>query len=180
MSALRDDPDDFLRWLRTRSSYTLPEIELRERFIPRMVYGDYLRSIMHHHLQSADGMTPVRTELVTGEVLDIETAGDKALLRLADSTTVEADRVVLATGNEPPAALPGSEALARHPAWMGDPWQPLEQRLPGEGESIVVLGTGLTTVDVIISLRAHSWMGGAPPPSPRAGSLPPARFRGIE
>lgn len=51
MSAFRDEPDHFLRWLRTRSEFdNLPEIELRERFIPRMVYGDYLRSIMHHHL----------------------------------------------------------------------------------------------------------------------------------
>ena len=180
MSAFRDDPDHFLRWLRTRSEFdTLPEIELRERFIPRMVYGDYLRSIMHHHLQSADGMTPVRTEFVAGEVLDIESAGDMALLRLADSTTLEADRVVLATGNEPPAALPGSEALAGHPAWMGDPWQPLEQRLPREGESIVVLGTGLTTVDVIISLRAQGWMGSIHAIS-RHGWFPHSHFRGIE
>ncbi len=38
MSALRDEPDHFLRWLRTRSEFdTVPEIELRERFIPRMV-----------------------------------------------------------------------------------------------------------------------------------------------
>src|ERR1700747_3412983 len=79
MSAFRDEPDHFLRWLRTRSEFdTLPEIELRERFIPRMVYGDYLRSIMHHHLQSADGMTPITTEFVAGEVLDIEPAGDTA------------------------------------------------------------------------------------------------------
>ena len=73
MSAFRDEPDHFLRWLRTRSEFdTMPEIELRERFMPRMVYGDYLRSIMHHHLQSAGGMTPITTEFVAGEVLDIE------------------------------------------------------------------------------------------------------------
>ena len=66
MSAFRDEPDHFLRWLRTRSEFdTMPEIELRERFIPRMVYGDYLRSIMHHHLQSASDMTPVTTEAIT-------------------------------------------------------------------------------------------------------------------
>ncbi|MFZ0708447.1 MAG: hypothetical protein WAM53_00250, partial [Terrimicrobiaceae bacterium] len=112
-------------------------------------------------------------------VLDIEPAGDMAVLRLTDSTAVEADRVVLATGNEPPAALPGSENLAGHPAWMGDPWQPLEQRLPGQGESIVVLGTGLTTVDVIISLRALGWMGGIHAIS-RHGWFPHSHFRGIE
>jgi uncharacterized NAD(P)/FAD-binding protein YdhS len=180
MSAFRDEPDHFLRWLRTRSEYdTMPEIELRERFIPRMVYGDYLRSIMHHHLQSGDGMTPITTEFVTGEVADIEPAGDAAVIRLADSTAVEADRVVLATGNEPPAALPGSESLAGHPAWMADPWQPLEKRLPDQGESIVVLGTGLTTVDVIISLRALGWMGSIHAIS-HHGWFPHSHFRGID
>jgi uncharacterized NAD(P)/FAD-binding protein YdhS len=180
MSAFRDEPDHFLRWLRTRSEFdAVPEIELRERFIPRMVYGDYLRSIMHHHLQSADGMTPVTTEFVAGEVLDIEPAGDMAVVRLAEGTGVEADRVVLATGNEPPADLPGSEALAAHPAWMGDPWQPLEKRLPGQGETIVVLGTGLTTVDVIISLRALGWVDSIHAIS-RHGWFPHSHFRGIE
>jgi uncharacterized NAD(P)/FAD-binding protein YdhS len=179
MSAFRDEPDHFLRWLRTRSEFdTMPEIELRERFIPRMVYGDYLRSIMHHHLQSADGMTPT-TEFVAGEALDVEPAGDTAVVRLTDSTAVEADRVVLATGNEPPAALPGSETLAEHPAWMGDPWQPLEQRLPGQGKSIVVLGTGLTAVDAIISLRTLGWVDSIHAIS-RHGWFPHSHFRGIE
>jgi uncharacterized NAD(P)/FAD-binding protein YdhS len=180
MSAFRDEPDHFLRWLRTRSEFdTTPEIELRERFIPRMVYGDYLRSIMHHHLQSAGGLTPVKTEFLAGEVIDIEPAGDTALLRLTDSTGLEADRVVLATGNEPPAGLPGAESLAEHPGWMGDPWQPLEQRLPGQGKTIVVLGTGLSTVDVIITLRALGWVDGIHAIS-RHGWFPHSHFRGIE
>jgi uncharacterized NAD(P)/FAD-binding protein YdhS len=180
MSAFPDEPDHFLRWLRTRSEFdTTPEIELRERFIPRMVYGDYLRSIMHHHLQSAGSMTPVTTEFLAGEVLDIEPEGERAVIHLTDSTPVEAERVVLALGNEPPAALPGSQALTEHPAWMGDPWQPLEQRLPGQGESIVVLGTGLTTVDVIISLRALGWVDSIHAVS-RHGWFPNSHFRGIE
>jgi uncharacterized NAD(P)/FAD-binding protein YdhS len=180
MSAFPDEPDHFLRWLRTRSEFDIvPEIELRERFIPRMVYGDYLRSIMHHHLQSRGSMAPVTTEFLAGEVLDVEPEGEKAIIHLTDSTPVEAERVVLAMGNEPPAALPGSKALAEHPAWMGDPWQPLDQRLPGQGESIVALGTGLTTVDVIISLRALGWVDSIRVVS-RHGWFPNSHFRGIE
>jgi uncharacterized NAD(P)/FAD-binding protein YdhS len=180
MSAFPDEPDHFLRWLRTRSEFdSTPEIELRERFIPRMVYGDYLRSIMHHYLQSAGGMVHVTTEFLAGEVLDIEAEGERAVLHLKDSTTVEAERVVLAMGNEPPAALPGSKALAGHPAWMGDPWEPLEQRLPRQGRSIVVLGTGLSTVDVIISLRALGWVDSIHAVS-RHGWFPHSHFRGIE
>ncbi len=180
MSAFRDEPDHFLQWLRTRSDFdAVPEIELRERFIPRMVYGDYLRSIMLHYLQAASGLTAVKTEFVTGEAKDIELAGETAVVHLADSTTVEADRVVLATGNEAPAELPGAEALAGHPAWVGDPWQPWEQRLPDQNGCIVVLGTGLTTVDAIISLRSLGWMGSIHAIS-RHGWFPHAHFRGIE
>ena len=180
MSAFRDEPDHFLQWLRTRSEFDAePEVALRERFIPRMVYGDYLRSIMQHHLQSAGGMTAVTTEFVEGEATDIERVGDAAVVHLADANVVEADRVVLATGNEAPAALPGTETLAEHPAWVGDPWQPWEQRRPDQGGSIVVLGTGLTTVDVIISLRALGWMGSIHAVS-RHGWIPHAHFRGIE
>ena len=180
MSAFRDEPDHFLQWLRTRSEFDfVPEVELRERFIPRMMYGDYLRSIMQHHLQSAGGMTPVATEFLEGEATDIESVGDTAVVCLADGTVVAADRVVLATGNEAPAALPGAETLAQHPAWIGDPWQPWEQRRPEQGGCIIVLGTGLTTVDAVISLRALGWMGSIHAIS-RHGWFPHAHFRGIE
>ena len=180
MSAFADQPDHFLQWLRTRSEFDqVPEIELRERFIPRMVYGDYLRSIMQHHLQGAGDLVPLQTDFVDGEAVDIEPAGETAVIRLADGKTVEAERVVLATGNEAPAALPGTETLAGHPAWVGDPWQPWEQRLPGPEGCIIVLGTGLTTVDAIITLRTLGWMGSIHAIS-RHGWVPHAHFRGIE
>jgi uncharacterized NAD(P)/FAD-binding protein YdhS len=180
MSAFRDEPDHFLRWLRTRSEFeNLPEIELRERFVSRMIYGDYLRSMMHHHLQSPGGMTPVTTQLLEGEVLDIQAGERSVRVMLGGSSVLEVERVVLATGNEAPAWLPGSECVEQHPAWMADPWQPLAPRLPARGESIVVLGTGLSAVDIIISLRAFGWMGSIHAVS-RHGWFPHAHFRGIE
>lgn len=180
MSAFRDEPNHFLQWLRTRSEFDLvPDIELRERFIPRMIFGDYLRSIMQHHLQSAGGRIPVSAEFIEGEAVDMEPREDRVRIHLQDGATVEADRVVLATGNEPPAALPGSEALGGHPAWVGDPWQAWESRLPSSEGTIVVLGTGLTTVDAIITLRALGW-GGEIHAISRHGWFPHAHFRGIE
>lgn len=181
MSALPDEPDHFLQWLRTRAEFdAVPERELRERFIPRMVYGDYLRSLMQHHLQTPGGLTPVRTEFLDGEAVDIEANGnDTARVHLADGNTLEADRVVLATGNETPADLPGTETLADHPAWAGDPWQRWDQRLPDSGGDIIILGTGLTAVDAIITLRTLGWMGGIHAVS-RNGWFPHAHFRGIE
>jgi len=127
MSAFPHLPDHFLQWLRTRSEFeSTPEIELRERFVPHQIYGDYLRSIVQHHLQSPGEVTPASSEFVIGEAIDVEPHQGTCLVRLADGSTLEADRVVLATGNEPPAPLPDSEELVDHPAWVADPWHTWE------------------------------------------------------
>jgi uncharacterized NAD(P)/FAD-binding protein YdhS len=180
MSAFPDVPDHFLQWLRTRSEYDLvPDIELRERFIPRMIYGDYLRGLVQQHLQSPPESSTVRTTFLEREAVDVELQGNGAVIHLEDGDRVEATRVVLATGNEPPAPLPGSAELRDHPAWIGNPWQAWEHRLPPSGGTVLLLGTGLTTVDAIITLRALGWQGMMHAVS-RNGWLPHAHFRGIE
>jgi uncharacterized NAD(P)/FAD-binding protein YdhS len=177
MSAFHDQPDHLLDWLRTRSEFDdMPERELREKFIPRMIYGDYLRSIMQHHFQGAGAMTPVKVEHVPGHAVDIEPQG---VVLLSDGRRVEADRIVLATGNEAPAELPGAEALKDHPAWVGNPWMVWDKRLPADGGVIVLLGTGLTTVDAVITVRELGWQGSIHAVS-RHGWMPHSHFRGIE
>lgn len=169
MSAFPDLPDHFAGWLRTRSEYeALPENELREKFIPRMIYGDYLRSLIHHYLD--------QVEFIDAEATEIDEDGT---VTLSDGRHLAADRIVLACGNEAPAPLPGAEALTDHPAWVGNPWSDWETRLPEYGGSIVLLGTGLTTVDAIVSLRALGWQGCVHAVS-RHGWLPHAHFRGID
>lgn len=181
MSAFPDEPGHFLQWLRTRSEFELtPDVELRERFVPRQIYGDYLRSIVQHHLQSpGETIRVTSSEFVTGEAVDVEPHNGRALVRLADGSSVVADRVVLATGNEPPAPLPGAETLAAHPSWVGNPWQQWENNLPSHDGSIALLGTGLTAVDAILTLRHLGWLGTIHAIS-RHGWFPHAHFRGIE
>src|SRR5579859_8121087 len=180
MSAFPDLPDHFLQWLRTRSEYdTAPDIELRERFIPRMIYGDYLRCLMQQHLQSPIESVPVRTTFIEGEAVDVEPRAKGAVIHLSDGGRVEAGRIVLATGNEPPSGLPGCAELQNHPAWVGHPWEPWENRLPATGGAILLLGTGLTSVDAVITLRTLGWQGVIHAVS-RHGWLPHSHFRGIE
>jgi uncharacterized NAD(P)/FAD-binding protein YdhS len=182
MSAFPDLPDHFLQWLRTRSEYeTVPEIELRERFIPRLCYGDYLRCLSQQHLQSPPPYSQVKTTFVESEALDIalHEGGNGATIHLADGSHVEAERIALTTGNEPPAGFPGDETLRSHPAWIGNPWQAWHEKLPAPGGTIVLLGTGLTTVDAVITLRALGWQGLVHAVS-RNGWLPHSHFRGIE
>lgn len=179
MSAFPDMPDHFFQWLRTRSEYdTVPDNELRERFIPRVIYGDYLRAIMHQQLHFRGDDALATTTIVTADAVDVSEA-DGVAIHLSDGGRIEADRVILATGNETPAGFPGVAELADHPAWIGNPWQSWETRLPATGGTVVFLGTGLTTVDGIITLRAIGWQGLMHAVS-RNGWLPRSHFRGIE
>lgn len=179
MSALPDHPNHFLEWLRTRTEYAdLPEAELRETFLPRRVFGDYLRSLAQHYTRPVDPRCGVELTQFNDEVLAVEPAGAGARLRLASGATLDADKVVLATGNEPPADLPGQNTVATHAAWCANPWLDWESRLPVAGD-IVLLGTGLTTVDAIVTLLALGWRGTIHAVS-RNGLLPESHFKGVD
>lgn len=180
MSAMPDHPNHFVEWLRTRNEFAaLPDTELRETFMPRRVYGDYLRSLAHHYAQPVDRHARVQIELLDDEVIDIKPEGDGARLILASGGSLDADKVILATGNEPPADLPGNDTVANHPGWCANPWLDWESKLPASGETIVLLGTGLTTVDAIITLLALDWRGTLHAVS-RNGLLPQSHFKGTE
>jgi uncharacterized NAD(P)/FAD-binding protein YdhS len=180
MSAFPDHPGHFVEWLRTRTEYVdTPEAELRETFMPRRVYGDYLRSVAHHHLRAVDPRAVVTVEQIDGEVLDLQLTDDRVHLVLRGGAEIEADKVVLATGNEPPADLPGGESVAAHPGWCANPWIDWESRLPPPGGEIVLLGTGLTTVDAILTLLSLGWSGTIHAVS-RNGLLPQSHFKGID
>src|SRR6201996_4541860 len=61
MSAFPDHPSHFLDWLRTRSEYAdLPDVVLRESFLPRRVYGDYLGAVALAYLAPVDPRHQVR------------------------------------------------------------------------------------------------------------------------
>ena len=180
MSAFPDMPDHFLQWLGTRPEYAgVPDRELRERFIPRLVYGEYLRQLMQEHLQTLSSATVEPAAFIESEAVDVEPERHHALVHLADGRKVWTEKVVLATGHEAPAGFPGSAELRDHPAWIGNPWQSWVDRLPAAGGTVVLLGAGLTTVDTILTLLTLGWSGPIQVVS-RNGWLPNSHFRGIE
>jgi len=180
MSAFPDMPDHFLQWLGARPEYAgVPDVELRERFIPRQVYGDYLQGLMQEHLQAPASATVEPAAFIESEAVDVEPERHHALVHLADGRKVWTEKVVLATGHEAPAGFPGSADLRDHPAWVGNPWTAWEDRLPAPGGTVVLLGAGLTTVDALLTLLTLGWQGTVHVVS-RNGWLPNSHFRGIE
>lgn len=143
MSAFPDDPGHFVRWLEGGGHGGVGS------FVPRLLYGQYL----------AETLAAVRTErlaLVEGDVRGVDARG----VRLADGRVIEAGRVVLATGNLPPHTPPGIDPAALPgDRYLDDPWRAAPGRGLGEGDVIVLLGTGLTAVDVALQLDAEGFRG---------------------
>ena len=150
MSAFADRPDHFCDWLAAHG------LGCDGAFVTRATYGRYLREA----LAAAMERYGRRLKLVDDEVLDIEERGGRVTLGLVNGGLIEADRAVLAIGNLPPhdpPAVAGAHLPAR--LYVGDPWAtPFEEGLARDA-AVLVIGTGLTAVDVILRLVAHGFAG---------------------
>jgi uncharacterized NAD(P)/FAD-binding protein YdhS len=145
MSALPDQPDHFVRWLSQRDGW-----RSTGAFVTRGVYGDYLQSLLAEAVQGAYGHD--RLLLEADEAVDLHPADGRWRIDTAMGRSLEADAVVLALGSlppAPPAAL--SAELLGSPRYVAEPW-----RFDGSadlGRHVLLLGTGLTMVDVAFSLK---------------------------
>ena len=150
MSAFADRPDHFCDWLAARG------LGCDAAFVTRSTYGRYLRETLAEAMERHGR----RLKLVDDEVLDIEERGGQVTLGLVNGGLIEADRAVLAIGNLPPhdpPALAGAH-LPSH-RYIGDPWaSAFEDGLPNDAP-VLVIGTGLTAVDVILRLVTHGHRG---------------------
>jgi len=146
MSAVAGDPGHLARWAAANGIR-------HDGFLSRAAFGRYLREL----LADAERMaTPTATVArITADVVGLSYRGLGRPLRLhlAAQGRIDADAAVLATGNSSPATpfpVPAS------PRYIRDPWIPGALDGVADGRPVVVLGTGLTMLDVAISLAgAH-------------------------
>ncbi|WP_405148336.1 FAD/NAD(P)-binding protein [Sphaerisporangium sp. NBC_01403] len=146
MSALEDDRGHLLTWAR-ESGLDVAASD----FFPREAYGRYLR----HVLDAATGPGH-RVTRVTGTARAITRQGSLCV-HLSDGRSVEADAAVLATGN--PTGDPAGTAwphLAGDDRYVPDPWAPAALAGIGEHGDVLVVGTGLTMVDIAVTVTRAS------------------------
>lgn len=130
-----------------------------EEYIPRPLYGAYL----------AEQLASSGARVLDGRAVSLTRAGAWEV-RLEDGRALRASHVVLATG---PPPGPGPVVLPDHRRVIADPWTPdLAERAAEAGE-VLVLGSGLTMVDValtataagasVTALSRHGWVPRAHP-----------------
>ena len=149
MGAPPEQPDHFWRWLEVNGRCGTCQ---STDFVPRRWYGDYLQSI-HESFDPVPHRYRQRLEAMD------RADDDGWRLRLSDGTAVEARRLVLGLG------LPSLEApWPARPGIERDGWRwwqnlPSDWRPPAADQQIVLVGSGLTAIDLAVGLRERGFRG---------------------
>lgn len=152
MSLFPDLPDDFLLYAKSK----LPEARMGD-FLPRSLYGDYLEQRL---ADAIAGKSPaVSFEHVEAQVIDIDTSPDKVVLTLLDGRQLESTQAVFATGNFAPAIPAPLTAIASDTRFVCDPWSPRALEAIDRHARVLLIGTGLTMLDVALALQDQGHQG---------------------
>lgn len=155
MSLFADRPNHLVEWLHAEALPFGPEA-----FVPRKIYGHYIRDTLSKALQQKDNRT--RVTFLDAEAIDCERLDpEEQVFHLGNGHRIEANHTVLCLGGTPaglPIPVDAVDAAARPHisvnAW-GDNW--LERVDPQA--TIFMLGSGLTMIDQVLSLTRQGHEG---------------------
>lgn len=148
MSAWPESPDDFAEYFEDHGGE-------RDGYAPRKLYARYLGGNLDEAV--ASGFVTI----IEAPVIGARRNGRGWRIELGDGSVVEASAFVLATGNQEPAQLDVfAEAGNR---FIANPWgadaRAAVENLASDGGDAVIVGTGLTMVDLVLSLDAAGYEG---------------------
>lgn len=145
-----DDPEHFSRWMGTHFP-NLKEIPFPQRHI----YGVYLSSVLDDLMKDAS-QNGIVFRVINDEAIDITPVDEDLEVVLNGGTRIQTANAVLALGNFLTTLNP---RLGGFPGFFGSPW-PLKQLKVIESDAPVsILGSGLTAIDVAISLVENGHRG---------------------
>jgi len=152
MSAFPHAPEDFLHWAQRNYDASIQS----RSFLPRSLYGGYVGSLLEE--ATANGNRENFT-WIEDTALSLQLRNGQWAVQRKSGSEIAARAVVLAPGNFPPAdpRVPGlgPDSTLYFPfAWADK----VLEDLPPNG-SVLLIGSGLTSVDLIMALRSKRFKG---------------------
>jgi uncharacterized NAD(P)/FAD-binding protein YdhS len=143
MSGLPADPGHLVRWAQAQGI-------AHDGFLARRDYGRYLAELLADAQRRA--WPAARLSFVTDEVVSAARPGPGRPLRLglaAGGEPAEADVAILATGSLPPGT---PCPVPAGPRYVTDPWAPGALDGVTDGRPVIIIGTGLTMLDLAMAV----------------------------
>jgi uncharacterized NAD(P)/FAD-binding protein YdhS len=157
MSVDPDNPDDLTQWLSAHiAAGGWPEsaeqnVPVSELFPPRGLFGVYVQQRLAEArvVGARHGST---VEHICAEAVDLQTDADSVQLSVSNGQTLRGAHAVLATGMFPAARTPQKESSGLNAAAL-DPWDVAAMRQLDPQSTVLIIGSGLTMVDAVVSLE---------------------------
>ncbi len=154
MSVDPDNADDLTQWLTDYiGAGGWPEsgqqhVPISELFAPRGIFGLYAQQ----RLAEAKALSTSTVEHVRGEVVDLHVDETSTRLTLDNGQQLRGNYAVLATGMFPAARTPQTESSGLNAAAV-DPWDVQAMTHIDPQATVLIIGSGLTMVDAVVSLE---------------------------
>ena len=171
MSLFSNEPNHFINWwVENKNSYLYLNKELNEdSFFPRFIFGDYIHICLNQEIHLSKSKHDMN--FIVDEVVDLSSDRNWTI-HLKSGNRIIADTVYLATGNIPPSdPIQVGEEIHSHRKYISNPWEDSAIEGLERDRVILIIGSGLTMIDHIISIFQTEFSGRVYVLS-RSGKLP--------
>ncbi len=159
MLVLCETPGAFEDWFKSSGALEQdPQAALEDgRIYPRRaVFGQYLDLLLR---EAAGAPGAVAFRHIRSQAVSACEAGEGFVVTTADGEAIDAGVLVLAVSHPLPAVPKPLAAIASEPKFIGNPWAPDVLAGIGQNDHVLIIGTALSTADVVASLNAHGHQG---------------------
>ncbi|WP_130911938.1 FAD/NAD(P)-binding protein [Pseudomonas sp. Sample_9] len=157
MSVDPDNPDDLTQWLTAHiAGGGWPEsaeqdVPVSELFPPRGLFGVYVQQRLAE-ARAVGTLQGSTVEHFCAEAVDLQVDAGSVQLTLSDGQILRGSQAVLATGMYPAARTPQTQSSGLNAAAL-DPWDVAAMRELDPQSTVLIIGSGLTMVDAVVSLE---------------------------
>ncbi|UST88103.1 FAD/NAD(P)-binding protein [Pseudomonas siliginis] len=157
MSVDPDNPDDLTQWLTAHiADGSWPEsaeqdVPVSELFPPRGLFGVYVQQRLAE-ARAVGALQGSTVEHICAEAVDLQSGTGSMQLTLSDGRILRGSQAVLATGMFPAARTPQTHSSGLNAAAL-DPWDVAAMRELDPQSTVLIIGSGLTMVDAVVSLE---------------------------
>ena len=120
----------------------------RAEYAPRFLYGNYLAELLGALVDAG------RCHVNPAEVTCVRPTSARGYRVAWEGASLDVDAVILCTGHLPP-----NRFLADHPRVIADVWAPKALDAIDPDDKLLVIGTGATSVDVVLTLQRQHHRG---------------------
>lgn len=151
MSAFAGDDDHFLRWAVRHQGEAHGE-----SYLPRSAYSTYLSEVLQESISTI--ALPSSLNCLRAQAISVTKAPSGGwTVHFSDADAMTADAVVLAIGNYPPSDPPcETPEFYASDFYQSDAWADRPADANGD---VLLLGTGLTMIDVVVTLHQRGHRG---------------------